>query len=163
MSVFSGFAMKVALALGLVFGAVGVATAQDIILTIEGKVSGGSQKHFRLSDLEKLGTHEIKTHTPWHDGEMRFEGVLLKDLLQVAGSQGEAMRVVALNDYSAQLPVSDTERFNPILAYKLNGKYMSIVDKGPLFIIYPYDSDPELRVEIYHARSVWQVRTIIIK
>jgi hypothetical protein len=33
-------------------------------------------------------------------------------------------------------------------------------EKGPLFMIYPFDSDAALRNPLYYSRSVWQLKTI---
>ena len=37
---------------------------------------------------------------------------------------------------------------------------MSVRDKGPLFVIYPFDEAPELNNETYYGRSAWQVKSI---
>jgi hypothetical protein len=37
---------------------------------------------------------------------------------------------------------------------------MAVRDKGPLFVIYPFDARPELRGAVYYSRSAWQLRTI---
>jgi hypothetical protein len=50
-----------------------------------------------------------------------------------------------------------------ILAIKRNGEYMSVRDKGPLFVIYPYDSSPDLKSQTYYARSAWQVAKIDVR
>ncbi len=55
------------------------------------------------------------------------------------------------------VPLDDFRQFPVILALKLNGEYMHIRDKGPLFIVYPYDSSPELQNQVYYSRSAWQV------
>ena len=47
-----------------------------------------------------------------------------------------------------------------MLATKMNGDYMSVRDKGPLFLIYPFDTNPELFNEKYFSRSVWQIREV---
>ena len=51
----------------------------------------------------------------------------------------------------------------PLMALKMNGEYMRVRDKGPLFIVYPYDSSTELQNQIYYSRSAWQVSKIIIE
>lgn len=160
---FSGFAIKVLAVFCLVFLSLPTAYAEQPILTIEGKTQLGQPRHYSLQDLKRFPSRTIETHTPWHDGLMKFEGVRLKDLLEDVGTQGDVIRVIALNDYSALIPVTDADKFDPILAYKLNGDYMRIEDKGPLFVIYPFDDHPKLNAEIYHSRSVWQARTIVIK
>ena len=40
---------------------------------------------------------------------------------------------------------------------------MAVRDKGPLFIVYPYDSDEVLRSERYYNRSAWQLKSLEIE
>ena len=47
-----------------------------------------------------------------------------------------------------------------ILATRMDGQLMSVRDKGPLFLIYPFDLDSGLYNEKYFARSVWQIKEI---
>ena len=47
-----------------------------------------------------------------------------------------------------------------MLARLFDGKPMPVREKGPLFIIYPFDADERLRSERYYSRSAWQLRTI---
>jgi hypothetical protein len=131
-----------------------------VILTAEGKLKDGKRVELTLADLERLPRTAIRTTTPWHDGEQRFEGVLLADIVSHLGATGESMQVVALNKYRTMIPVSDFLKHRPILAFKRNGSTMGVKEKGPLFVIYPYDADPALRNELYFGRSAWQVRSI---
>ncbi|POF29999.1 molybdopterin-dependent oxidoreductase [Roseibium marinum] len=133
------------------------------ILTVSGKISAGDPAQFSIGKLEALPRSTIETATPWHDGRVTFEGVLLSDLMSQIGAEGTRAQVTALNDYRAVIPMSDFQSSKPILAYKANGQYLTIRDKGPLFIIYPYDDHPEMKTEIYYSRSVWQVRSILIE
>ena len=113
--------------------------------------------------LEKLGMETIVTTTPWYSGKVRFDGVSLSKLMDLVGAKGKSARVLALNDYTTIVPIDDFHKFPVILALKMNGEYMRIRDKGPLFIVYPYDSSPELQNQIYYSRSAWQVSKIIIE
>ncbi|KZM49896.1 hypothetical protein OA90_12385 [Labrenzia sp. OB1] len=133
------------------------------ILSVSGKISTGDPAEFSIGQLEALPHSRIETSTPWHDGKVTFEGVLLSDLMNQIGAEGENAEITALNDYRAVIPVSDFTSSNPLLAYKVNGQYPSIRDKGPLFIIYPFDDYPEMKTEIFYSRSVWQVRSIVIE
>jgi hypothetical protein len=60
-------------------------------------------------------------------------------------ASGNTVQALALNDYSTDIPMEDFEKYNVILALKRDGEYMPVRDKGPLFVVYPYDSNPELR------------------
>lgn len=135
----------------------------DIVLTISGNITSAASLDFTIEDLEALGIARIETETPWHDGKNVFEGVPLASLMAHAGAKGTTALVMALNNYAAEVPVADFTSHPVILAYKMNGKYMSVADKGPLFVIYPFSDYPDLQNEQSYARSVWQVRSITIE
>ena len=105
----------------------------------------------------------IETTTPWYKGRQTFEGVSLEKLLRSVGAQGDRLIVIALNDYVTEIPMDDLSSRGPILALKRNGEYMPVRDKGPLFIVYNYDSNPELKSQTYYGRSAWQVARLIVK
>lgn len=83
--------------------------------------------------------------------------------MDYVGAKGTVVKVTALNDYTTEIPLSDFKKHNVILALKVNGEYMRIRDKGPLFVVYPYDSKPELNNQIYYSRSAWQVSRMNIE
>lgn len=136
-----------------------------VILTVTGAIRDGGPGgiDFTRADLEALGITAIETSTPWHEGRPRFEGVLLSRVLDKVGATGKTLKVSALNDYAAELPVEDAGRYGPILAFRQDGEPLTVRMKGPLFVIYPFDRDPDLRNETIYTRSVWQVRRIEVK
>ncbi|GES40905.1 hypothetical protein FBZ98_104284 [Rhizobium sp. ERR 922] len=137
------------------------ALAQDVpSVTITG--SSGSVT-FDRNQLEAMGLVSIKTSTPWNEGVVNFEGVPMALLLEKAKAQGATATVIALNDYSVDIPTSDFTKFGTILAVKRNGAYMPIDDQGPFFVMYPFDSNPILQGQPYHGRAVWQVKAISVK
>ncbi len=136
------------------------------ILVISGKIRNtneGATAVFDCGQLEALGMETVVTSNPWYDGRQSFAGVRLDKLMQLVGATGKTVEAVALNDYSIPIPIDDFSRFKVILALKRNGKYMPVRDKGPLFIIYPYDSDPQLQSQTYYARSAWQVDRLTVR
>ena len=70
---------------------------------------------------------------------------------------------MALNDYKVEIPFEDTLAFRVVLATRLDGKTMAVREKGPLFIVYPYDDSADLRNERYYNRSAWQLRTLDVR
>jgi hypothetical protein len=70
---------------------------------------------------------------------------------------------VALNDYWVELPFDDAQRVDVILARLIDDRPMAVRDKGPLFMIYPFDERPDLRNPVYYNRSAWQLRTIEVR
>ena len=159
-----------ALALVLVAG-VGLAASldqpkADSILTVSGKISvtnAQATAQFDRAMLEKIGMVSFTTMTPWYKEPVKFEGVPLAKLMAALEAKGEKIVVVAMNDYSAEVPMEDIAKYNVILALKRNGEYMTSRDKGPLFIVYPYDSNPDLKNQKFYSRSVWQVAKIEVK
>src|SRR5215204_3422163 len=164
--------------LGAFFGLIAViaasaATAEALppptgkpILTVSGSIRATNEPNaavFDRSMLEALGLVTIETTTPWYEGRVRFEGVPLAKLMEVVGASGDRVVATALNDYSSEIPMEDLDRYNVILALKRNGEYMPVSDKGPLFIVYPYDTDADLKSETYYGRSVWQVSKLVVK
>ncbi|MGL4287834.1 MAG: molybdopterin-dependent oxidoreductase, partial [Phreatobacter sp.] len=145
----------------------GLAAPTDrVMLTISGKISVtnvGNTAQFDRAMLEALGLVSFETATPWHSGPQKFEGVSIAKLLRTVGASGDRIQAIALNDYTTEIPVEDFTRYNVILALKRNNEYMPVRDKGPLFIVYPYDSDPELRSQKYYSRSAWQLAQIIVR
>lgn len=140
--------------------------SQKPILTVSGNIkvtNEGNTAVFDRAMLEALGTISFETETPWYSEPVKFEGVPLAKLMQYLGAKGEHIVVTALNDYSSDIPFSDIMKYNVILAMKQNGQYMSVRDKGPLFIVYPFDSDPELKHQTYYGRSVWQISKINVR
>ncbi len=136
------------------------------ILEISGKISvfnDGTTARFDRPMLEGLGMTSFKTVTPWYNEPVTFEGVLMTTLFDAVGAAGERAVVTALNDYTSEIPVADFREFGVLLALKRDGAYMPVRDKGPLFIVYPYDSRAELRQQKYYSRSAWQVAKIVVK
>ena len=137
----------------------------QVILNVSGKITvfnAGNSAEFDLAMLERMKKTGFSTTTPWFDGVTTFEGVLLRDLMEILGANGSIVVAIAANDYRANIPVSDFEDFDVILAYKKNGKYMTLRDNGPLFIVYPFDESPELNRQKYFGRSVWQLGQILV-
>lgn len=138
----------------------------EVILTVEGDIAesnDGAKASFDREMLESLGMVSFKTATPWFSGEVEFEGVPIAKLMEAVGAKGEDVEIVALNDYKVRVPIDGFTRYGAIMALKRDGSYMPVSDKGPLFIVYPFDKDPELKKQKFYARSVWQVARMIVK
>lgn len=137
-----------------------------VILTVSGNIENTNapgEARYDRAMLEQLESRVTETTTPWFEGKKSFEGPLGRALLDQVGAKGEVLKVQALNDYVADVPVKDFYDYDVILAMKLDGKKMRIRDKGPLFIIYPFDEHEELRNELYNNRSVWQIKAIRVE
>jgi hypothetical protein len=136
------------------------------ILMIAGAIAktntpGGAA--FDAAMIAALPRHKITTSTPWYDQPRTFEGPLLQDLLSAVGASGQTLHVEALNDYASDVPVADALAYDVVLADRIDGQLIPVRERGPLFIIYPFDQVPALKSESFYQRCVWQVKAIEVK
>lgn len=132
----------------------------DVLLTVSGNIGTtnvDATAQFDLEMLRSVGSDTIQTTTIWTEGDQQFVGVYLKAILDTLGVTEGTVRASAINDYSIEIPVADVTADAPMIAYENNGSPMSIRDKGPLWIVYPYDSAPEYQTEVIYSRSIWQL------
>lgn len=137
-----------------------------VILTISGLIgntNNGEKADFDMPMIEALGTVSFTTKTPWYKDPVTFTGVPMNKLMEAVGSKGTSVTVTALNDYATDIPIEDFKTHPVILATKRDGNYMPVRDKGPLFIVYNYDSKPELQHQRFYSRSAWQVARMVVK
>jgi len=135
----------------------------DVILTLTGNIANANVADKALFDrtmLHQLPQTSFTTTTIWTEGEGRFTGVLLRDLLVAVGSEGRSLKAIALNDYAVEIPASDKTSDSALVAYEVDGEPMSVRDKGPLWIVYPYDSASRFQTETVYSRSIWQLTQI---
>jgi len=138
----------------------------EVILTVTGNIqntNGPSEATFDREMLVALGETEIKTKSPWYDAVSTFDGVPFKKVMDYVGASGTRIRAVALNDYETEIPMDDVQNTEVILAMKRDGEVMDVRDKGPIFVIYPYDSSPEFQTQTYYGRSAWQVTKLVVE
>ena len=135
------------------------------ILQISGDIevtNADGRAEFDLAMLEEIGVSRLQTSTPWTQGRPVFEGVLLRDLLEEVGANGDTVVAIALNDYRVEIPMSDLRNYPVLLASRMDGQRLRVRDKGPLWIIYPQDEYSELRTKQIQSRWVWQIKELHI-
>ncbi|MEJ8560553.1 oxidoreductase [Yoonia sp. GPGPB17] len=148
-------------AFALVLSMMTPAFAQNV-LPLQVTTSGSDQSTVEISleTLDTLDQVSFTTTTIWTDGSVAFSGVSLKALLAYLEVSGQSLEMVALNDYAVTMPLADLEDAAPILATRMNGETMSVRDKGPYWVVFPYDSDPKYSTETNYARSIWQLNRL---
>ncbi|STQ89498.1 molybdopterin-dependent oxidoreductase [Iodobacter fluviatilis] len=142
----------------MLFAYPAIAKNDKIILTVRGKSSSDIQ--FDAARLEQMPQVRMTVQTPWYPNPQTFEGPLLRDVLKLAGIEGGNVKIKALNDYAISFPVSDALQYDVILARKHNGKVMSLREKGPLFLMYPFHKHKELIKTQYFRLCSWQLNSI---
>ena len=56
---------------------------------------------------------------------------------------------------------SMVETATPIIATRINGQAFDLRDRGPLWLVFPYDVDSRFRTEKIFAASIWQLTHIL--
>ena len=138
-----------------------------ILLTITGKLDRANYPDEAVFDeamLAALPQRRIETSTPWTDGKKIFDGVLLADLLDFVGvDDAQTLRAIALNEYEILTPVSEALEFGALLAMRMDGRPSTRRDKGPIWIVYPRDTNSRIQDEHHDARWVWQLTRIEVQ
>lgn len=138
----------------------------DVILTVSGKISMtnvGDAAQFDLDALMALPKTEYITSTIWTDGDIRFTGVALTDLMQALGADPDSIVAKALNDYSITISKDDIGPDYPMIAYHMDGETFSRREKGPLWVVFPYDRSEDFKQELVYGLSVWQLETLTVE
>lgn len=120
------------------------------------RASGGDEARYTVGELDTREQVSFTTSTIWTNDVVTFSGVPLKDLLPDMPSNA-TLTLVALNDYAISIPMAEIGFSYPIVATRMDGSEMAVRDKGPFWLVYPYDSDASLQTETIYARSIWQL------
>jgi hypothetical protein len=164
------FALALILAAVLVVSPFGVSKAGElapakgrVILEVSGAIAntnGDGVARFDLAMLESLAQKSFTTSTRWTDTAKTFEGVGGKAFIDAVGASGSVAVARALNDYKIEIPIEDFTSDRLLIAYRIDGAVPSVREKGPLWIVYNYDSDDALKTEVYFGRSIWQLMSL---
>jgi hypothetical protein len=138
----------------------------DVLLRVSGDISvsnDGPDATFDIAMLRALGEQSYVTSTIWTEGKQTFVGAPLKAVVEALGIEEGVLMATAVNDYAVEIPLTDAVDGGAMIAFERNGEPMSIRDKGPLWVVYPYDENALYQSEVYYSRSIWQLDRIVVK
>jgi len=138
--------------------------AAQVVLTVEREGAPETARSFTLDELKAMPQSEIRTANEFIDGVRSFRGPRVSYLLRICNADGAAsVRMIALNDYEVEVQVSEFDKYQPILALTMDGKELSVRDKGPIWVIYPMSDFSELRDPVFNSRLIWQLDRILYR
>ena len=140
--------------------------AGEVILEVRGNIENTNvdgEAHFDREMLEALDRSTLVTTTIWTEGRVTFEGVSAERLFDTVGATGSEVVAQALNDYSSIIPIDEFSEYSVLLALTMDGEPMTRRDKGPIWIVYPWDEFPDLINSDKVAHSVWQLRSLTVR
>jgi hypothetical protein len=135
----------------------------EVILTVRGRIAATNDGASARLDRDLLlawGRDELRTTTPFTDGVGTFGGVLASRLLDALGAGGSQLQARALNDYAVTIPIAELRAYPILLALDHDGRPLSVRERGPLWMIYPWSQHPELDDRVRRQRSIWQLTEI---
>lgn len=138
----------------------------SIVLEVRGalsRINSEDAAQFDMEMLQALPTVRLETTTAVTDGMRVFEGFLMRDLLDLVDARGSTVTASALNEYAIDIAIEEFDRFDIVVAYRMDGEPLLPSDKGPLWIVYPRDQHAELQDIRYDYRWVWQLRWLDIQ
>ena len=115
----------------------------------------------------------LETNTPWTKGtKRRYRGASLKEVLAKNGLSGASIiEGIALDDYQAKLEMKEINTFDPIIATEIGCtdadqasktcapgqefRPLTDADRGPYYIVWPYDQLPKASDPGDNSRWVW--------
>ncbi len=134
------------------------ARAEEPILVVTGLPDG--ERALTMDDLRQLGGTEITTGSPWTEGPVTFTGVTGRRLVEALQAAGAEVLADAINDYRVTIPFEAFDSDDLLIAYALDGQPMSVRDKGPLWVVFPYDSDDRFLSDTYKSYSIWNLNRL---
>lgn len=144
----------------------------DVLLTIDGNITLSnavvSEKpvaQFDLDLLKSLGVTSFATKSFWTEESHTYSGVRLNTLLKAVGvdHKNTTIRATAANGYWYDLQDLELDEYPIIVAYERDSKLLTLRERGPLWIFFPWDLYPELESEKNKASSVWQLITLTVQ
>lgn len=158
-----------------------------VVLSVSGQIGVKNQGELAVFDMAMLAALpqvSFTTRTPWFDRPVKFTGPLMRDVLAAVQASGSALDAVAINDYRVNIPVQDAHDHALIIARLIDDLPISVREKGPLFVTYPFDglapeatgwrrwwslvkspfeSPNPLRSSVYYERSIWQLKQLEVR
>lgn len=146
-----------------------VAAHAETVLTITGNSLVGERKTVELSmqDLTSLPQAKLLSMNDFVEKETVFEGPLLRDALAgFSFDRDTVVRATAANDYFVDIPANEILDYRVILAVLMDGKGMSLRDKGPIWVIYPmeeFTDDTTPSTSVVNNRLIWQLISLDVR
>jgi hypothetical protein len=141
--------------------------AEEVILTVTGQIGALNEDESIVMDLptiESLGVVEYTVLDPFEEVETTYQGVLMRDLLELwqVSEEATTLELLALNDYRIEVPLEIVRDYPVIFAFKQNDEYMKPDYRGPGMLVFPY-SDYDFERPATDAYWIWQIKAIEVK
>jgi hypothetical protein len=134
-----------------------------VVLSLSGRLARpgpDGRVQLNMAALAALPQRTLRACTRWYVSARLFTRPLLRDVLARAGVTDRRLRMTALNDDRVEVPRQDCETCDLILARLVEGPPIWGREKGPWFVMDPYDHPPHRHTAVCCSRAAWQLRSI---
>lgn len=131
----------------------------EILLTLES--NSGYRQVFSREELESLPQESFTTSTPWTNNIHTYQGPRLSLITDNFLQPFKSIKVYGINGYAYDIKEKELKKYPFILAMKQDGKRMALRNKGPLWVLLPFNQYPKVdsKDEMLN-KFVWQVNRI---
>ncbi len=112
--------------------------------------------------IQKIKTTKIKTSSQYDKGINEFEGVLLEDFLKyhIGNSRFKEIKIKATDDYTQFILREEIEKYHPLIAFKMNGKYLLPNNRGTFRIIFDNSKlSHEIKLKL-DPKWIWNIKSV---
>lgn len=133
--------------------------ASKTILEITGDITQkNTNEGIRLdmATLEDMPIVEATVYEPFLKADVDFSGVMMDDFVKIIGADPEAggIRMTALDDFVADIPMSDLTSGTVLLATREDGKPLKVRAGGPARIVFLSDEGTGANTDMW----IWSVK-----
>jgi len=141
--------------------------AGDVVLTVSGVIAltnDGDTFKLDMDMLKALPCLAYEVDDPWM-GTQIYGGVELRTLLDYVGIPAGASKVVMVCSDGAEFAVTikDALYYPILLAYTSDGDELPASQGGPIKLVYPYNSYPEIQDLYDENQWAWYVVEIRVE
>ena len=129
-------------------------------LNVSGDTCGS--RSMDVGSLEAIGMHSFGTSVTWGRHRHVFSGLPLGVLLSYVGASGKSVRVTGLDDSRAFITMEDITATAPLLATRIDGYPIPRNERGPILLVYQFESFDAPHRDLLASQCVWHVCDIMV-
>jgi len=131
-------------------------------IRLKGAIKESTPKAVTILELEKLPLTEYSVFNPYRKERKTYKGVLMKDMVNAFGEPGVTkISIIAVDGYHSEFVEDEWLKWDILFAIKSDGKLMGPDVNGPVKVVMPYDTSPEMDRILYEPKWIWAIKTII--
>lgn len=147
------------LVLATVLAAYATKAESPALLTVAGKVKGGScNVDEAIFDGNSV---ELTINDPWKGDGLKYKGILVKKLLELCEAEADAATVslTATDGKSADVAVADAQKWDIIFVHWADGAVLDKKAGGPVKLAFPDDAKGTYEKD----KWLWWLTTATVK